>query len=243
MGAPTAIELLEDLISDLEGKLNLAPGANPLPDSKEKESKHPQQKQNGKKQKKKQAKENNGNNKKSPAAADPNLPAICKLEFKVGLITKVWVHPDADKLYCEEIDCGEDGGPRQIASGLRMHYSEEEMLGKRVLVVANLKAKNLVGFKSHGMVLCAAQANEDDSEKVEFVEPPEGAPLGEVVTFEGLPPPAPFSASQVEKKKIFAACLDGMKTNGDCVGTWNGHAFMTTAGPCKGRTVKGGAMR
>lgn len=68
------------------------------------------------------------------------------MEFKVGLITKVWVHPDADKLYCEEIDCGEEGGPRQIASGLRMHYSEEEMLGKRVLVVANLKVRVVVIF-------------------------------------------------------------------------------------------------
>ena len=53
----------------------------------------------------------------------------------------MWAHPEADKLYCEEIDCGEEGGPRQIASGLRMHYSEEEMLGKRVLVVANLKVR------------------------------------------------------------------------------------------------------
>ena len=75
------------------------------------------------------------------SAVDPNLPDICKLEFKVGCITKVWVHPEADKLYCEEIDCGEEGGPRQIASGLRKHYSEEEMLGKRVLVVANLKVR------------------------------------------------------------------------------------------------------
>ena len=93
------------------------------------------------------------------------------------------------------------------------------------------------------MVLCAAQTNDDGSEKVEFVEPPEDAPLGEVVTFEGLPPPSPCSPAQVEKKKIFAACMEGMKTNDECVGTWNGHVFMTTAGPCKGRTIKGGAMR
>jgi len=93
------------------------------------------------------------------------------------------------------------------------------------------------------MVLCAAQSNEDGSEKVEFIEPPEGAPLGEVVTYDGLPAPSPFSPAQVEKKKVFAACLDGMKTNDECVGTYNGHVFMTSAGPCKGRTIKGGAMR
>jgi hypothetical protein len=93
------------------------------------------------------------------------------------------------------------------------------------------------------MVLCAVHVNDDGTEKVEFVEPPDDAPLGEVITFNGLPPPSPISAAQVEKKKIFAACMDGMKTNDDCVGTWNGHVFMTSAGPCKGRTVKGGVMR
>mmetsp|Transcript_17321 Transcript_17321/g.35526 ORF Transcript_17321/g.35526 Transcript_17321/m.35526 type:complete len:129 (-) Transcript_17321:304-690(-) len=128
------------------------------------------------------------------------------------------------------------------------------MLGRRLLVVSNLKAKNLVGFKSHGMVLCAAGPapggegegeGEEDGKKeiVEFVEPPEGAPPGEIVTFEGLPPPEPFSPAQVEKKKVFASCLGGMKTNDECVATWNGHAFVTSAGPCKSRTIRGGAMR
>lgn len=232
MGNPSAKELLGEFISELEGKLNLAPGEDPLKGSTGKD-----------KPQKKKDKKPKQNQKKAAPTVDPNLPDICKLEFKVGVITKVWVHPEADKLYCEEIDVGEEDGPRQIASGLRAHYSEEEMLGKRVLVVGNLKAKKLVGFKSHGMVLCAAQSNEDGSEKVEFIEPPEGAPLGEVVTYDGLPAPSPFSPAQVEKKKVFAACLDGMKTNDDCVGTYNGHVFMTTAGPCKGRTIKGGAMR
>ena len=117
-----------------------APGEDPCINvNKGNDKEHEQQ--NDKKQKKKQTKQNNANKKVPTSAVDPNLPDICKLEFKVGCITKVWVHPEADKLYCEEIDCGEEGGPRQIASGLRMHYSEEEMLGKRVLVVANLKVR------------------------------------------------------------------------------------------------------
>ena len=121
-----------------------APGEDPFIDDREKGDKlsfESNTKQNDKKHKQKAAKDNNSNEKAPAASADPNLPAICKLEFKVGLITKVWIHPDAEKLYCEEIDCGEEGGPRQIASGLRKHYKEEEMLGKRVLVVANLKVR------------------------------------------------------------------------------------------------------
>jgi aminoacyl tRNA synthase complex-interacting multifunctional protein 1 len=113
-----------------------------------------------------------------------------------------------------------------------------------LLVVANLKPKNLVKFKSHGMVLCAT--NEDG--KVEFVEPPSDAAIGEVITFEGLPPPQPLAPSQIEKKKIFAKCMEGMKTADDSeqqhpVAMWNGHAFMTCAGPCTVRSIRGGVLR
>ena len=92
------------------------------------------------------------------------------------------------------------------------------------------------------MVLCAAEKKEDGTEKVEFVEPPEGAPLGEIINFEGLPPPEPFTGAQVEKKKVFQACADGMKTTDEGIAAWNGHAFMTSAGPCRS-SIKNGAMR
>ena len=227
---PTALDLVDDAIAELEARLNLGSGA---PANNKKGG-------NANNNKKKQEKKP----KQQPAGgtANEDQPDICKLEFKVGVIAKVWEHPDADKLYCEEIDCGE-GEPRQIASGLRPHYTLEQMQGQRLLVVSNLKPKKLVGFKSHGMVLCAAQKQDDGSEKVEFVEPPADAPLGEIITFEGLPKPEPFSPAQVEKKKVFQACAEGMKTNEECVATWNGHAFMTTAGPCKAKTIASGDCR
>lgn len=116
----------------------------------------------------------------------PPVPAgdvdISKLDIRVGVITKAWEHEEADKLFCEEIDIGEDE-PRQIASGLRAYYNVDDLVGQRVLVLANLKARKLVGFPSHGMVMCAV--NEDGS-KVEFVEPPEGAEIGERVMVEGF---------------------------------------------------------
>ena len=122
------------------------------------------------------------------------------------------------------------------------------MMGQRLLVISNLKPKNLVKFKSHGMVLCAAQPLEgagdgELKEKVEFIEPPEGAKVGEVVTFDGLPSPEPLSAAQVDKKKVFLACLEGMKTTDEGLAAWNGHVFQTSAGPCKAKTICGGVMR
>lgn len=251
-----ALDLLDATIAELEARLNLRPGEAPRGlDSEEfaasgavsSTSTAPAatKQQQGKKSKKAAA-ITNSNATSDASTKDPSKsedqPEICKLEFKVGVVTKVWVHETADKLYCEEIDVGEEA-PRQIASGLRPHFTLEQMLGQRLLVVSNLKAKNLVGFKSHGMVLCAAATNEDGSERVEFVEPPPEAAIGEMVIFEGLPHPKPLSPAQVEKKKVFQACLDGLRTTEERVAEWNGHAFMTTAGPCKTKTIAGGCLR
>lgn len=231
----SASEMLDRAISDLEARLGMKPGQELIAGAKQgkkgsaEKTKQPQRPRVSKKE-------------EAAAAVDHDQPDICQLEFKVGTIIKVWNHPEADKLYCEEIDVGEEA-PRQIASGLRPHFTLEQMQGQRLLVVANLKAKNLVRFKSHGMVLCAAAPTEDGGEKVEFVEPPEGAKIGEVVTFEGLAAPKPLPPAQVEKKKIFVVCAEKMKTNGDCLATWDGHVFMTSAGPCKAKTIANGAMR
>mmetsp|Transcript_52867 Transcript_52867/g.61749 ORF Transcript_52867/g.61749 Transcript_52867/m.61749 type:complete len:251 (-) Transcript_52867:147-899(-) len=249
MTAP--LDLVNELISHLEGQLGLAPNEIPANSSEgtngNKSNKNSSNNNNNNNKSNKDAKKNSKKQKKptatqSSAAPNHDQPDICKLEFKVGIITKVWAHPDADRLYCEEIDVGEETGPRLIASGLRPFYTEEQMLGQRLLVVSNLKAKNLVGFKSHGMVLCASEAIDENDKRVEFIEPPSEAPLGEIVTFDGLPPPEPLSGSQVEKKKVFLKCVEGMKTSDDCEATWNGHVFKTSKGVCKSKTIRGGAM-
>jgi aminoacyl tRNA synthase complex-interacting multifunctional protein 1 len=239
----SALDLIDETIAELEARLNIKPG-EAVGESKTKNEQN-KKKKNKKKKNKNENKNENKKEKKQPQAADATTdqPVICKLEFKVGVITKVWVHEKADKLYCEEIDVGEASGPRQIASGLRPHFSLEEMMGQRLLVISNLKANNLVGFKSHGMVLCAAKANDAGSETVEFVEPPPDAAIGEVVTFEGLPKPEPFSPAQVEKRKVLLACAEGMKTTDECLAVWNGHIFMTSAGPCRATSIAGGVLR
>ena len=263
----SAMKLLEKAILDIECRLSL--GGATSARSNEKSPPFP----------KKKAKQTPPQQQTSTAQVDDdaldNLPEICKLQFKVGQIVNVWNHPQADKLYCEEIDVGEESGPRQIASGLRQHFTIQQMKGQRLLVVTNLKvimqsvednvgdnhvsscvltcyptfltfvalsprqAKNLVKFKSNGMVLCAASKDG----KVEFVEPPKDAVLGEIVTFQGLPTPQPASPSQVEKKKIFQKCIHGMKTNSEGIAVWDGHAFMTSAGPCRTKSICNGVLR
>ena len=75
-----------------------------------------------------------------------------KLDIRCGLVIKCWNHPESEKLLCEEIDLGSaeqgGGGVRQIASGLRAYYTAEQLQGRKVLVLANLKERPMAGFKS-----------------------------------------------------------------------------------------------
>jgi hypothetical protein len=93
---------------------------------------------------------------------------------------------------------GAEAEPRQIASGLRDWYTEEQMLGQRLVVVCNLKPRSLMGFKSHGMVLCAM----------------EGAPP---LTHAVQPPPAGSSAPPARP----APCLQLTHAVGAKMGWWS----------------------
>ncbi|KAK8816772.1 hypothetical protein WA577_002169 [Blastocystis sp. JDR] len=123
-----------------------------------------------------------------PASAKPKVEEsdpFWGVDLVVGRIVKAWKHEKADKLICEVIDCGEAfGGERKIASGLFLFYRPEDLEGKLVVVVANLKEKPLVGYPSHGMVLCACK---EDHSAVQVLEPPEDAVPGMKITLEGLP--------------------------------------------------------
>lgn len=66
----------------------------------------------------------------------------------------------ADKLLCSQIDVGENN-PRTIVSGIAKYYTPEDMVGKQVIVVTNLKPAKLRGIESQGMVLCAEDENGD----------------------------------------------------------------------------------
>ena len=85
-----------------------------------------------------------------------------KVELKAARITEIHRHARADKLYIETIDLG--GETRQIVSGLVPHYREEELLGRTIILVCNLKAAKLRGEESCGMLLAA-----DDGKRVEVL--------------------------------------------------------------------------
>jgi methionine--tRNA ligase beta chain len=101
--------------------------------------------------------------------------AWSKIQLKVGEIKAVSLHPSADLLYVEKIDCGE-AQPRTIVSGLVKHYTAEELLGRRVLIVTNLAPADLRGVRSEGMLLTA-----EKKKHLEVIETDDAQPGTEVL--------------------------------------------------------------
>ena len=121
----------------------------------------------------------------SPAETDPAAYFNSHIELLVAKIEKVETNPQGDKLYVETMDDG-SGTPRIIQSGLRPYLKEEELLGKHVIIAANLAPRKMKGVESRGMLL-ACDYTEDGKEKVELLTVPWAAP-GTVMTLEGSEP-------------------------------------------------------
>ncbi len=79
---------------------------------------------------------------------------FAKVELKVGKIIDCQPHPKADRLLVSKIDIGDE--VRTIVSGIRKFYNEKDLIGKKVIVVTNLKPVNLRGVESNGMILAAS---------------------------------------------------------------------------------------
>ena len=75
-----------------------------------------------------------------------------KIDIRVGEIKTVEEIPGADKIYKLTVDIG--GEERTLVAGIKLHYSSDELPGKKVLVLVNLEPKKIRGVESHGMVLC-----------------------------------------------------------------------------------------
>lgn len=80
-----------------------------------------------------------------------------KLELKIATIIKAELHPNADRLLVLQVDLGSE--ERQIVAGIKAHYAPEELVGRQVVVVANLETAKLRGVESQGMLLAASDGD------------------------------------------------------------------------------------
>ena len=111
---------------------------------------------------------------------EEKLPEItiddfAKLDLRIGTVIDCKPHPKADRLLVEQIDLG--GEVRQVVSGIAKSYKPEEMIGKQVVLVANLKPVKLRGVESQGMILCAT-----DDDKLRLITVDSAAKNGSKVS-------------------------------------------------------------
>ncbi|SHI53568.1 methionyl-tRNA synthetase [Halodesulfovibrio aestuarii] len=91
-------------------------------------------------------------------AAPIEFDDFAKVDLRIGKVLVVEDHPKADRLFRCEVDLGEEK-PRQILAGLKEHFTAEDLLGRQVVVVANLKPRKIRGLESHGMMLALKTAD------------------------------------------------------------------------------------
>lgn len=153
-----------------------------------------------------------GGSKATPPAADEGEPVPSMIDLRVGHIVDVIKHPDADGLYVEQIDLGEETGPRTVVSGLVNYIPIDQMRDKYLVAVCNLKPANMRGVKSFAMVLCATSKEGKDG-GIELIQPPANSKPGDRVYFEGEDYEDTTPLAQLNpKKKIFEAIQPGFIT-------------------------------
>lgn len=159
-------------------------------------------------------------------AVEVKTTELSLLEIRVGKIVEIAKHPEADSLYVEKVDIGEATGPRTIVSGLVAYCKEENLLNRKVVVLCNLKPRALKGITSHGMLLCASNA---DHTQVDPILPPEDTPIGELIAFSGHTnqPAEPGNRAT----KAFSKIADEFFVNDANVATFQNTPFMTSKGP------------
>lgn len=169
---------------------------------------------------------------KPPAASSSDAPVdIGRIDLRIGKIVEVSKHPDADSLYVEKIDLGEEK-PRTIVSGLVKHHTIEEMQDRLIVVMCNLKPAKMRGILSEGMVMCASSPV-----KVELINTPPNCVPGDLVHCEGYNrnPDAQLNP----KKKIWETVAPDLMTNDNLVMCYKGAPlFVPDKGQLKASTQK-----
>jgi len=100
----------------------------------------------------------------APAQPEPkpqiSFEEFARTDLRIARVVKAELHPSADKLLKLQLDDG-SGTPRQICAGIRGHYQPEDLIGKLIVIVANLAPRMIRGEESRGMLLAASSAPKD----------------------------------------------------------------------------------
>ncbi len=101
---------------------------------------------------------------------------FAKLDLRVATVTAAEPHPNADRLLKLQIDLGDE--QRQICAGVKAFYEPAALVGKQIVVVANLAPRKIRGEESNGMLLAASVINGEETTDVVLLSPSKPVPAG-----------------------------------------------------------------
>jgi len=154
-----------------------------------------------------------------------------RLDMRVGKIIHVERHPDANSLFVEKVNIGEEK-PRTIVSGLVGHVALEELQDRMAIFMCNLKPVKMRGIFSEGMIMCAT-----GPDQVNPLIPPEGSVIGDRVRLQGYTEEP--DALLNPKKKIWEQIKPDMHVNADGIATYKGREFYIDGkGSCTSPNVR-----
>ena len=108
-----------------------------------------------------------------------DIEHFAKVQLRVGQVVAAERVEKSKKLLKLQVDLGSELGTRQILSGISQFYTPEQMLGRKIVVVANLKPATMMGLESRGMLLAASSA---DRTSLSLINPGEDATVGSLVS-------------------------------------------------------------
>jgi len=175
------------------------------------------------------------------------LEDIRRVALKAATILNAGPHPEADNLLICKVDCGdvtttgEAAEPRTVVAGLAGKIPASELIGKKVVVITNLKPAKMRGVDSMAMLLAASGGKEGD-EKVELLSLPDSVPNGELVSFEGIGTAKPDDMLKSKGAlRVWDRVKASLKSNAIGEATYlqgdTSHRMMTSGGPVTTATL------
>eukprot|EP00271_Cylindrocystis_brebissonii_P017867 TRINITY_DN483_c1_g1_i2.p1 TRINITY_DN483_c1_g1~~TRINITY_DN483_c1_g1_i2.p1 ORF type:complete len:276 (+),score=57.82 TRINITY_DN483_c1_g1_i2:107-934(+) len=149
-----------------------------------------------------------------------------KCFLQVGFLKEVVKHPNSDKLFVTQVELA-SGQTCQVVTGLQHVYSAEQLLGRKVVLIRNLKPAKLAGTLSEAMIL-AGELRTAGEEIIEVLDPPHNAMTGERVFLEGRAP-SETPAKQLSSK-VWANILPLLSIQGRRA-TYAGRGLVCASGP------------
>ncbi|CAG8514229.1 5837_t:CDS:2 [Acaulospora colombiana] len=179
---------------------------------------------------------NNSSNNSSEKPVD-----VSRIDVRVAKIIEVKHHPSNPKSYVSTVDVGDASGkPRSVVSGLAAYIPREQLQGRYVLAVCNLKPAKFQGVESHAMLLAASSP---DNDTIELLDPPEGSEIGEAVTWEGYGIAERDAEILNPKQKVFEKVSEEFKVNEEGIAVFMGIPFRTSKGTVTLKTLREGTIR